>query len=231
MTGARDTGDAGGSPADAAAAGAPETMAANGTRPARLFVALWPPFDVVATLGAQVTWARKRASRDPTLAAVTSQLRWTAPEQWHLTLAFLGTVEAGRTAELSTRLARAAARHRPLTVRFHGAGRFGDRVIFAALDGDRDGVSRLAASARAAARRTGIPVEERRYRPHLTLARHRPGRTGRVELGPVARLLADLDGPTWVADRLDLVRSDLGAGPERGSAYTSLDRWPLGNTP
>lgn len=230
MTGARDTGDGEGDRAGVPAASS-GTPAANGTRPARLFVALWPPLDVVAGLAAQVTWARRRAGRDPALGTLVDHLRWTAPEQWHLTLAFLGTVEAGRTAELSTRLARAAARHRPLTVRFHGAGRFGDRVIFAALDGDRDGVSRLAASARAAARRTGIPVEERRYRPHLTLARHRPGRTGRVELGPVARLLADLDGPTWVADRLDLVRSDLGAGPERGSAYTSLDRWPLGNTP
>jgi 2'-5' RNA ligase len=52
------------------------------------------------------------------------ELRWTAPELWHVTLAFLGEVPERVLPSLEIRLARAAGRHPPMTLRFAAAGAF-----------------------------------------------------------------------------------------------------------
>src|SRR5436305_1567077 len=65
----------------------------------RLFVAIDPPHDAIEHL-------RHRLDLVP-------GLRWTDPEQWHLTLTFCGEVDEKTAAELSLRLARAAARQAP----------------------------------------------------------------------------------------------------------------------
>lgn len=180
----------------------------------RLFVAVWPPPPAIAEL--ETVLAAVRAS--------APQLRWTTREQWHLTLAFLGEVADDHMPELQQRLARAAGRHPPLTLRFAGSGRFGGRVLFLALDGDVQALKRLAASAGAAARRVGIAVEDRPYRPHLTLAR---AAAGGADLRPLVARLATIEGQAWRATTLDLVRSRLGQGPGRRAAYESVTSWPL----
>jgi RNA 2',3'-cyclic 3'-phosphodiesterase len=76
---------------------------------------------------------------------------------------------------------------------------------------------------RAAARRAHVDVEDRPYRPHLTLARGREG----ADLRPVVDVLAGFAGRTWTAGELHLVRSHLGAGPERTSRYETLTSWAL----
>jgi 2'-5' RNA ligase len=176
----------------------------------RLFVALWPPPDAVSELLAVVEDVRRDA---PTL-------RWTAPERWHLTLAFLGEVVEERRPELEERLARAASRHPALALRFAGGGRFGSRLLFTRVDGEREPLTRLAASVAAAARRSRIPVDDRPYKPHLTLARSKDGE----DLRPLAARLAAFSGRPWTATQVDLVESRLGSGPAR---YTSLASWPL----
>ncbi len=55
-------------------------------------------------------------------------------------------------------------------------------------------------------------LEERRYRPHLTVGRLDPA------------LLSGYRGPTWTAREVELVRSDLG----RPVVHTVLARYPLG---
>jgi 2'-5' RNA ligase len=87
-----------------------------------------------------------------------------------------------------------------------------------------DGLSRLAASVTAAARRTGVPVDDRPYRAHLTLARARGG----ADLRPAAAALAGFAGTPWTADTLHLVRSRLGAGPGGTAAHEVAESWPLG---
>lgn len=72
-------------------------------RAMRLFVAVWPPPGAVDELGRALVDVR----------AAVPQLRWTIPEQWHVTLAFLGEVADDRRPELERRLARVAARHPP----------------------------------------------------------------------------------------------------------------------
>jgi 2'-5' RNA ligase len=181
----------------------------------RLFVAVWPPPGAVDELGRAL--AEVRTAAPP--------LRWTIPEQWHLTLAFLGEVADDRRPELERRLARVAARHHPVDVRLSGAGQFGNRVLVVKLRGDIPAMKRLAVSAGAAARRAGIAVPDRPYRPHLTLARTGP--TGADELRALAARLAAFEGSPWTAAGFDLVQSRLGRGPGRRAEYRTVASWTL----
>jgi 2'-5' RNA ligase len=193
----------------------------------RAFVALIPPAAVLTELAAAVA----------PLQAGHSDVRWTPSGQWHLTLAFLGEIDEGVLPELTERLARAARRYPPIALALGGAGRFGDRVLWtrvlaapAAEPGSgpgRTGVDdlrALAASVGAAARRCRIAVDDRPYRPHLTLARARPG----GDLRPLVDELRGFAGTPWTADALHLVRSRLGAGPGGTAAHEVIATWPLG---
>jgi len=181
-----------------------------------LFVALWPPEEALAEVAELVDRVRPLAP----------DLRWTRPEQWHLTLAFFGEVAEVSLPELQTRLGRAAHRHPAMRLSLAGGGRFGDRVLWTRVQGDREELRHLAAAAAAAARRTGIDVEDRPYRAHFTLARAR----GRADLRPVVEALVSFAGRPWVARELQLVRSRLGQGAGRASAYDTVAAWPLRET-
>lgn len=182
----------------------------------RLFVALIPPPDLVDELREWVSALRE----------LEPDVRWSRPEQWHLTLAFLGEVGDESRDELSRRLGKAAGRHPPLTLSFAGGGRFGDRVLWTRVHGERDRLRRLADSVRAAARRSGLATEQRPYRPHLTLAR---ATTTAVDLRPLVDALAPYEGRSWTADEVHLVRSHLGAGPGGTALHEPIRSWPLGD--
>lgn len=141
-------------------------------------------------------------------------LRWTTPEQWHVSLAFLPQVADRHTDELLERVQRAASRRNPLALRLVGAGAFPHaghaKVLWAGLEHDGEELMRLAGGVRAAAARSGITVDGARFRPHLTLAR-----LGRP--ADVTRLLAVLEqyaGPSWQAREIALMASYLGQGPK-----------------
>jgi len=192
-------------------AGRPER--APREQPLRLFVALDLPDRVVSDLSAAVDAVRVEHPR----------LRWVPAPRWHLTLAFLGAVDVRKLDELGTRLGRAARRYPPLPLELGGAGRFGDRVLWVGVRGAVSDVGRLAASVAAGSRRAGIAVEDRPYRPHLTLARGRDG----VDLRPAVAALAAYAGPAWTAAEVHLVRSHLG----RDVRYERLASFVLGGPP
>jgi 2'-5' RNA ligase len=182
----------------------------------RLFVAVWPSEAALAEVAELVERVRPLAP----------DLSWARPEQWHLTLTFLSDVAEDALPELQARLARAAHRHRAMTLSLAGGGRFGDRVLWTRVQGDREQLRQLAASTAAAARRTGIHIEDRPYRPHFTLARGR----GRADLRPLVEALGSFAGQPWAARELQLVRSRLGKGPGRTAAYDTVTAWPLRET-
>ena len=180
----------------------------------RLFAALQPPQEsrdeIVRALGAcRDSWPG---------------LRWLPSENWHVTLAFYGEVPQDILPELSVRLARAAARYAPMTIAFTGAGAFPSarrcRVVWTGLDGPLAELSKLAASLAAGARRAGVPQrDERRFRPHLSLARSRSD----IDVRPLIETLASFRGTPWLAPEVHLVRSHLGAAVR----YEPIATWPL----
>lgn len=197
----------------------------------RLFAALDLPAAVADSLAERVAAARQTGL----------QLRWVPREEWHLTLAFYGTVPDERVDELATRLRRAAARCAPLELELGAAELVGSarrtRVLWCAVTGDQRGLVRLAASSRAAGRRVGLDIPalapDVRFRPHVTVAR--VPRAGDVRAaveamngGPAAPGTAE-PVPRWTAEQLALVRSDLGDGPGGRPVHRVLGLLPLGH--
>jgi 2'-5' RNA ligase len=185
----------------------------------RLFVAVDPSEEVRAHLATAI---RDRA---PDLLTEAKPAR---PEQWHLTLAFLGEVPEGHVSAVSSAVARAASTTGPLRLRLAGAGAFGrDRaVVWVGLTGDTDRLQQLAGVLRDRLRTVRVPLDTRPFRPHLTVARgvdlRRP---------PQAAALAALtsyEGPWWTAPELTLVHSRLGAGEDRSARHDPLGAFPLG---
>ncbi|MFE7465462.1 RNA 2',3'-cyclic phosphodiesterase [Streptomyces sp. NPDC057499] len=187
----------------------------------RLFVAVLPPAPAVEEL--------RRALAPLHALPEAGGLRWTGVPGWHFTLAFLGPVDEELLPELKERLARAARRTEPFPLRLHGGGRFADRAFWAGAAGSLDMLRLLAERADAAARRTGIPMDEhRRYTPHLTLARSR--RAG-ADLRPCVEALAAFEGTAWQVDEMALVRSNLpdSGVPGERPRYEVVASWSLGH--
>jgi len=185
----------------------------------RLFVGVVPPQHVVDDLDAFLEVRRDAAS-----------FRWTLPEQWHLTLAFMGTFPERRLDDLVERLGRAAHRRTPFELAFAGGGAFPNaaraKVLWVDVRADDDArteLDRLATGARAAATKAGGEVDGGRFHAHLTLARlGRPD-----EVSNWVRLLEAYAGPAWTVDELALIESHLGEGPRRRPRYEVLDTFPL----
>jgi 2'-5' RNA ligase len=157
--------------------------------------------------------------------------RWTLPEQFHVTLAFLPVVAERHLDELEERLARAAARRTRFVTRLAGGGAFPNvaraRVLWTGLDLDEHGrteLDRMATGARAAANRTGIAPNGERFKPHITVARLGQPQ----EVSSWVRLLDAYAGPEWPADALHLLQSHLGEGPRKRPRYEVLASFSLG---
>src|SRR6476620_3491090 len=153
----------------------------------RMFVAVVPPEEVVADLDAFLSARREAAS-----------FRWSAAEQWHVTLAFAESVPERALDGLDELLARAAARRTSFSTRITGGGAFphpdAARVLWSGLEVDDEaGLDGYAASCRAAMSRAGARVDGQRFHPHLTL-----GRLGRpANVTAWVRLLDADEGPRW----------------------------------
>ena len=188
----------------------------------RLFAAVVPPQAAVRELAAAVAPLHALPQ--------AAGLRWTGEPTWHLTLAFLGQVDADDLQPLRGCLAVAAAAvARTPRLRLAGSGRFGERALWAGVEGDTLPLRRLADEVAKAARDTGIDVDERPFRGHLTLARA-GGRSGPPTaagrgLPALVEALADFSGTEWPATSLRLMRSHLGAG---SAHYETVAEWALG---
>jgi 2'-5' RNA ligase len=158
------------------------------------------------------------------LREVPGAPRWSTPDRWHLTLLFLGDVPADRVPELIDVAAPAVAAAPAMTLRLAGGGRFGSlrrpQVAWAGLDGDVGPLVDLAGRLTAVARSLRLAVEDRPFRPHLTLGRWRPGRPAD---GAVVDGLADYRGPAWPVTEVRLLDSHLGAEPR----YDEVAAWEV----
>jgi 2'-5' RNA ligase len=124
----------------------------------RLFVALALPALVKTQLAA--------------MAGGIPGARWIPPENYHLTLRFIGEIEPWRAEEVDAALA--GIRSPRFELALGGIGTFekGGRVQSLYVPAERsEGLSRLQAKVETALQRTGLEPERRRFTPHVTLAR------------------------------------------------------------
>jgi 2'-5' RNA ligase len=167
------------------------------------------------------------AAQDGLRRTTSLRLRWVRPEGIHITLKFLGEVEAVRVEEIERTLAKAIepleARVRPARLGGFGGSRL--RVVWVGLEGDVDRLVGLAARVDEALAALGFPRERRPFAAHLTLARV-PDEVSLEERGELARLLEGYSIPELPSMRLTevhLIQSILGPG---GSVYQRLATFP-----
>lgn len=106
--------------------------------------------------------------------------RWMNREQLHLTLRFIGEVD-GRDAEAIDDALSAISAPR-FTLELKGVGEFGGkspRALWAGAAANEP-LAHLQRKIETAIQRTGLPAEERKFTPHVTLARLRAVPAGRV---------------------------------------------------
>ncbi|MBW8270870.1 RNA 2',3'-cyclic phosphodiesterase [Caldovatus aquaticus] len=98
--------------------------------------------------------------------------RWVPPENYHLTLRFIGEVESWRAQEIDDALS--AIRARPLELRLRGIGTFEKagrvQTLWVGVE-KTEGLIHLQGKVETALQRVGLEPERRRFSPHVTLAR------------------------------------------------------------
>jgi 2'-5' RNA ligase len=162
------------------------------------------------------------------LKATRADVGWVRPDNLHLTLKFLGQVEADRIGAIGEAIAAAAAGSGPVRLVFQGLGAFPRpreaRVVWIGLSRGSEALAALQARIEAALESLGFAREARPFTAHLTLGRVR-GPARREQLArAVTEAPAEALGE-MVLDRIELMQSNLSAG---GARYTILQSFPLG---
>ncbi|MGH2428015.1 MAG: RNA 2',3'-cyclic phosphodiesterase [Candidatus Limnocylindria bacterium] len=150
-----------------------------------------------------------------------TDLRWSHPAGWHVTLAFLGATDPTRVPGIRAAIERAVMAVGPFVLPTGDVGAFPTaRRARVAWYGIADDDGRLAGVAASVRRELGLEVD--RFRAHITLARSR----GQAALD-LSAWVREAEVPTGVIEvgRVELMRSHLGRGPAR---YESLAAVPLG---
>ncbi len=135
------------------------------------------------------------------------------PDNWHITLRFLGRTATARGEAVLAHLDQHLMVE-PFRLRLSDLGGFPREnkasVLWMGLQGDLESLSGLAAECEIAAERAGFEPEGRPFHPHLTLSRIRPPADIRrlIDEVPPAGVALDVTAVT-------LYRSVLGGGPAR----------------
>lgn len=168
----------------------------------RLFVAINLPGDVKDRI-----WT----ATEP-LRARGYPVRWVAPESIHLTLKFLGEVDAVRESEIVGALDRAVEGARRFSMGLSGFGAFPSvkqpRVLWVGCEGVPP-LELLQDRVEREMERIGFPLEGRPFRPHLTLARAARGARA-SEFRGLGEVISRLDFAAQVmVESADLMESHL----------------------
>jgi 2'-5' RNA ligase len=183
----------------------------------RIFIAIELPSEVKAALTALQNDLRQ----------ARADVAWTKPDNFHLTLKFLGEVDAQQLSDITNACLDAAASASPFALQIKDTGVFPNvrqpKVLWAGLAGELDKLQVLHRTLDAKLYALGFAKEVRDFNPHLTLGRVK-GRAN--EAAVTAKLLmAELPAQSFSVDEFIVMQSQLHPA---GSIYTPLAHCPLG---
>lgn len=141
-------------------------------------------------------------------------IRWLEPEALHLTLAFLGDVAEREVSDLEDAIyAATEGDSGPLDLIARGIGAFPNeakaRVLWAGVDGELARLGALRERLMGELLSAGFEVDDKRFRPHITLARLRWPQP----VPPNLPLIGEFG--EWTADEVQLIESRLHASGAR----------------
>jgi len=175
----------------------------------RLFIAIDPPEAVLEQLAL--------------LCCGLPDARWVPPDQMHLTLCFIGEVDGAAFLDIREALAGIIAV--PFDLRVRGVGFFPPRgqprVVWAGIE-HCEPLMTLQRKMVTLLLRMGIELENRKYTPHLTLARlqHTPA----AKVGKYLTENGLFSGDSFTMDRFTLYSSLLG---RKGASHYMEQIYPL----
>jgi RNA 2',3'-cyclic 3'-phosphodiesterase len=182
----------------------------------RLFIAIELPKEIKVAL----------AACQQELRQTGAHASWPQPDNLHLTLRFLGEVDAGRLPVLKQVCVDTARQATRFTLTTHGLGFFPNtkrpRVVWVGLLADTQQLPTLRQQLEARLTEVGLPVDDKAFHPHLTLGHiktptHIHALIERVQAYAFPTL-------SFTVTELVLMQSQLQA---TGSLYTPLLRAPL----
>jgi 2'-5' RNA ligase len=170
----------------------------------------------------------KKLRRLLTSLPAVADVRWSRPEQLHLTLKFLGQVPDTLVPQLADELQQVSRACAPFRVRLTALGGFPTaarpRVLWCGVDDPAEGCRRWLSRAEPMLEVLGYPREQRSFTPHITLGRSRSA-TGSHGLAGVLRSAPDLSGPFFEVTEVVLFESRL---HPKGARYLPVSRAVLG---
>jgi 2'-5' RNA ligase len=187
----------------------------------RLFIAVVLPEEVKAGIG--------QAQDELRRAVASAKIGWTRPDQFHVTLKFLGDVETQRVAALAEAVRGACRGCGPMRLKAAGLGCFPNprspRVVWAGVQDEGERLAGLQRAVETAS--VGFTLEERseRFTGHVTIGRVKSIR--HAEAGILAGLLRDQEGRLfgeWTAEHIEIVRSELSP---KGARHTTIEKLSL----
>jgi len=139
--------------------------------------------------------------------------RWIDPENYHVTLRFIGDIDGMYANEVASMLFR--VNRKPFEVRLQGLTSFGGkkpRAVVAAVEPSRPLIE-LQAEHERLMQRVGLEPEGRKYIPHVTLARLRESSSRQV--ADYLAVRAPFRSPSFQVARFVLFssRASIGGGP------------------
>lgn len=147
------------------------------------------------------------------------RMRWLPPENYHLTLAFLGNITPGTVSRLSV-LLNSLQQHPPVFLQFRELSSFPfsktPKVAAALLERSSE-LAALQEKVVRVCRSAGVVLERRRFEPHVTMGRMRRSRKP-LNLPPISILLSGK------AEVVVLYESEL---TRHGAVYTPLSEVKL----
>lgn len=188
-------------------------------RQMRLFVAINFPDVVKQSLGTFINHLRD----------LTADAKWVEAGNLHLTVQFLGNVPEDQVPAVVTALNRSVAGVASFRLNVSGVGVFPSvqrpRVLWAGVEGETSALIRLHRQVQRELEQLGFEPENRRFSPHLTLARVRSP-LGFPAVMEKAEEIAGKKGKFGSADivSVDLMLSELSP---RGPQYSVLARIPI----
>jgi RNA 2',3'-cyclic 3'-phosphodiesterase len=191
----------------------------SGTERWRLFVAV----EIPEAIKAAIAGAQEDLRRELSDLGVS----WANPALFHLTLKFLGSVDAQQVETLADALETACQTFAPLQLRAQGLGAFPDmrfpRVIWVGLSDGQGKLVELQSAVETVTRQFTVEPAEDRFTGHVTLGRAKR-LTRREAQGLSARLCA-LEAAAfgeWTATEVNLMRSQLSSEGARHSLVKAL---------
>ena len=190
-------------------------MAASTAESVRAFIAIALEPGLIAEL--------KKVQQELQARLPDDSVRWTRPEQLHLTLKFFGHVAAQRLNDLTAALNRACAGIGSFQLVLKNVGCFPHtkkpRVLWTGIGGELESLRKLQERIEQETGNFGDLKEERLFQPHLTIGRIKAFGIDARRAGEVVERTHVSKLGVWTVREIKLMQSELAP---QGARYSTL---------